>query len=75
MGNEMSLAKERTTIREYAESCGFNITGRLHRMKFNCPEELKMFYRGDIWYIDEAENEYLIRDGNVCIVTAEGGVI
>lgn len=60
------------SIREYAKSRGFEVVGNLKRLK-DASDEYGKSYR--IW-IDEAGNEYW---GNskkdMCIVTADGGVI
>ena len=57
------------TVREYAKSVGFEVVGKLRRMKA---------VRNQKWYIDEADNEYWLDNVGkncICIVTADGGVI
>ena len=57
------------TCREYAKSVGFEVVGKLRRMKA---------VRNQKWYMDEAENEYWLDYSGkncVCIVCATGGVI
>lgn len=57
------------TIREFAKSVNHEIIGKLTRR----PEwEASKTERA---YIDEGKNEYYIKEGNVVIVTADGGVI
>ena len=67
------------TIREYAREVGHEVVGKLTRRK-----ELEYktdYYTGKrVWsgyktYTDEALNEYDVKDGGVCIVTFDGGVI
>ena len=57
------------SIREQAANLGFEIIGRLVRHA-----ELEIF-RCEKVYLDEAQNEYLMRRGILTIVTADGGVI
>lgn len=60
------------TVREYAKSVGFEVVGKLKRMKKN-KRNGPAHYR---YYIDEAGNEYWkSRIDGICIVTADGGVI
>lgn len=62
--------------RDYAKSVGFTVVGKLRRM----PDK---YYGMDNehhypWYMDEAGNEYLMKDNGVscgCIVTADGKII
>ena len=62
------------TIREYAKSIGHEVVGKLTRQ-----HDLK-----DVdtcckchFYLDEADNEYLVypESNEICIITADGGVI
>lgn len=57
------------SIREQAANLGHEIIGQLVRHT-----ELEMF-RCERVYLDEAQNEYLLRRGILTIVTADGGVI
>ena len=66
------------TIRQYAKQVGHEVVGKLTRR----PElEYTTDFCGDsVWsgyktYTDEAGNEYDVKDGSVCICTADGGVI
>ncbi len=67
--------KKKMTVREFAKSKGFTVVGKLRRM----PDKYYgMDNRHYPWYMDEANNEYLMDDDGVscgCIVTADGGVI
>ena len=59
-------------IREYAKSKEFKVVGKLKRLK-NINDEYGKSYT--IW-TDEAGNEYLENDTkNMCIITADGGII
>jgi hypothetical protein len=73
---------KKMTIREYAKICGHQIVGRLTRRP-----EWEYEY-DDSWmaggkkhsgckhYADDGGNEYIIgKDGTICIVTEDGGVI
>lgn len=57
------------SIREQAANLGHEIVGKLVRHT-----ELEIF-RCEKVYLDEAQNEYLLRRGVLTIVTADGGVI
>lgn len=61
------------TIREYAQSVGFEIVGKLSR--FPKGETYGIDNRKQCAYIDEAGNEYYSDKGGVCIVTADGKII
>lgn len=58
-----------TNIRKYAKSVGFEIKGKLKRV-----DDID---RNTRFYIDEAENEYIVNviNGTICIITNDGGVI
>lgn len=67
------------TIRAYAQKVGFDIVGKLRA----CPElnygtcqytglRIKLCGRT---YMDDANNEYYVDGKQVCITTADGGVI
>lgn len=63
------------SIREYAESVGFKIIGKLRRM----PDKFYgLQYSRCKWYMDDAGNEYYPGDIGTslcCIVTADGRII
>ena len=56
-------------IRNFAKENGFEIVGKLHKC---CDLD-----RNTRFYMDEAENEYLLNktEGTITIITADGGVI
>jgi len=55
-------------VRAQAEGMGFHIVGRLVR----CPElEPSHLYQ---CFLDEAENEYILRRGILTIIAADGSV-
>ena len=57
------------TIRKQAKRLGFEIIGKLtRRAEWERTKKER-------WYIDEAKNEYGLIDGQLVIVTADGGVI
>ena len=56
------------TIREYAKANGHEIVGKLTRHSEFEDTDCR-------FYLDEANNEYMIGSGSVCIVTADGAVI
>lgn len=58
-------------IREYAKKVGFNIVGNLKQM----PNTNFVTGESTPWWIDEANNEYIINNGRICITTANGGII
>lgn len=58
-------------IREYAKNVGFNVVGNLKRM----PNTNLATGESVPWWIDEANNEYIIDNGRICIITADGGII
>lgn len=63
------------SVREMAKALGFEIVGKLRRIRpveyFDADGNLHK----DPCYIDEAGNEYWPTADGVCIVTADGGVI
>lgn len=60
------------SIREYAESIGFEVVGNLKRLKDASDGHGKSY---PLW-IDEAGNEYWGSGSEgICIITADGGVI
>ena len=62
------------TVREYAESIGFEVVGKLRRLPDGSyGREGKK--HSPLW-VDEAGNEYWgDMNGGYCIITADGGVI
>lgn len=58
------------SIREFAKSVGFDISGKLKRKPDECLNGIKY----QVW-VDEAGNEYAKCEKGYCIVTNDGGVI
>lgn len=58
-----------STIREQAKNIGFQIVGNLARHT-----EMEIFKR-EMVYMDDDNNQYLLRRGILTIVTADGCVI
>lgn len=64
-------------IRAFAASVGHEVVGKLRCVPIKGMEDTSTPYtKGDKLYMDDAGNEYwLIKQGGVCIVTSDGGVI
>lgn len=66
-------------ILKYAKSVGHEIIGKLTRypekeVEVDC-NTLEMKHGNFKFYMDEVNNEYIVTKHDICIITADGGVI